>query len=200
MDVPQQTRTQRLAAALLTDRDKQAPDRTDIIKCFMCGCSMMYRGSRFCSDRCRDSYDSGKPAYEQDWRQPSNPEHAPMAGLKVIAASPGIEVGSGYYVAPFGQVPVTPTRNGFKIKCAGCDREFESLGLKHCSTECIRRDRERQENRKVLADAGIEIAPKKRCEVCGTVIPKFRNGRAVSSKTRFCSPKCSNKARKALQS
>ena len=105
-----QTQTQRLAAALLADRDKPTTDRTDIIKCFMCGCLMVYRGSRFCSDRCRDCYDSGEPAYEQDWRRSANLEHALMADLKIVAGPPGIEVGSGYYIAPFGQVPIAPTR------------------------------------------------------------------------------------------
>lgn len=194
----QQIRSQRLAAALLADRGKPAPDRADITKCFMCGYSMVYRGNRFCSDRCCDFYDSSEPGYEQDWRQPPNPEHAPMAALKVVAGPPGIEVGSSYYSAIFDRAPMEmqPTREGFKIICAGCEREFESLGLRYCSAECDRRDRERQQNRKVLADAGIEIAPKKRCEVCGVVIPKWRNGRAVSKKTRFCSPKCARKGAK----
>ena len=196
----EQTQAQRLAAVLLADRDRPAQHRDDIVKCFMCGHSMLYRGSCFCGDRCRGFYDSGDPAYEQEWLQPPNPEHAPLAALKVIAGPPSVEVGSSYYGGTvFGRVVMAPTRDGFKIKCPGCDREFESLGLRHCSADCGRRGRERQESRKVLADAGIEIAPKKRCEVCGTVIPKWRNGRAVSSKTRFCSSKCAARARRPNQ-
>src|SRR3974390_1332294 len=37
----------------------------DITKCFSCGYSMTYRGSRFCSDRCRECYDAGNLSYEQ---------------------------------------------------------------------------------------------------------------------------------------
>ena len=44
------TRTERLAEAILADRNRPPAERTDIAKCFMCGTGMMYRGTRFCSD------------------------------------------------------------------------------------------------------------------------------------------------------
>ena len=37
----------------------------------------------------------------------------------------------------------------------------------------------------------------KECESCGARIPTWRKGRRVSSKTRVCSSKCGQKARKA---
>ena len=59
LDVSKQMtkRTERLAEAILADRNRPSAERTDIAKCFMCGTGMMYRGSRFCSPRCRDFYD-----------------------------------------------------------------------------------------------------------------------------------------------
>ena len=76
------------------------------------------------------------------------------------------------------------------IRCAGCQKEFESKGLRSCSAQCERRYRESQDNRRVAAEAGIELAAKRRCVECGTVIPKWRNGRQVSKAARFCSARC----------
>lgn len=47
-----------------------------------------------------------------------------------------------------------------------------------------------------MAEAGIEPAAKRRCAVCAAVIPAWRKGRKVSSATRFCSPKCSRRAKR----
>ena len=63
-------RTERLAEAILADRNRPSAERTDIAECFMCGTGMMYRGSRFCSPRCRDFYDDGVPGHDHDWRRP----------------------------------------------------------------------------------------------------------------------------------
>ena len=50
-----------------------------------------------------------------------------------------------------------------------------------------------------MAEAGIEAAPKKRCAApgCDAVIPKWKNGRQVSARVTFCSPKCRVKAHRA---
>ena len=87
---------------------------------------------------------------------------------------------------------------GFPIDCAHCRKGFDSKGLRCCSTECERRYRERQENLAVMAEVGMEPTPKRLCE-CGAAIPKFRKGRQVSSATRFCSPKCAQRARQRSQ-
>ena len=39
---------------------------------------------------------------------------------------------------------------GFHIDCAHCRKEFESLGLRCCTTECERAHREREENLALL--------------------------------------------------
>jgi hypothetical protein len=141
--------TERLAKALLADRNRPVTERTDIGKCFVCERGMMYRGSRFCSERCREWFDAGN--------------------------QPPIE-------------PVLKTR----INCANCGQEFDSKGLRCCSTKCERRYRDRQDNLAIMAEVGIEAAPKRRCAnpECAEIIPKWRNGRRVRSDQRFCSPKC----------
>jgi hypothetical protein len=177
-------------------RDDDAKPRTDITKCFMCGYGMVYRGKRFCSDRCRDFYDANA-SHEQDWLQPPNCEDVPLGELRVIAGPPGVEIGSRYYVGIFGRelMLMKRTRHGFTIRCAGCQKEFESKGLRCCSSDCERRYREREGNLAVMAAAGIQPATKRKCETCGTGIPKWRNGRQVSKATRFCSTRCSRKAK-----
>jgi predicted nucleic acid-binding Zn ribbon protein len=106
------SKAERLAAAILADWQRTTPDRTDIGACFMCGRGMIYRGTRFCSDRCRDHFDTGAPGHEQEWRQ------------REIA-----------YTYLDGR-PMAKTRTGFKIACACCGTEFDSKGLRCCSTAC----------------------------------------------------------------
>jgi predicted nucleic acid-binding Zn ribbon protein len=127
------TQTERLAAALLADRNRKTIERTDIGACFTCARGVIYRGSRFCSDRCRDYYDTGAPGCEQDWRQPD------------IA-----------YAYLDGR-PMAKGVHGFKINCAHCAKEFDSRGLRCCSTECERGYREREQNRATLAEVGVGL-------------------------------------------
>jgi predicted nucleic acid-binding Zn ribbon protein len=165
------TREQRLASALLADRNRIKVERTDVVRCFTCGYGMIYRGSRFCSERCRDFYDAG---------------NAPLSEQKIV------------YRFRDGR-PMQETAKGLRIPCAHCRRDFESLGVRCCSIECERRYRERKDNLAIMAEVGMEAAPPKRtCAGCGERIPMWRKGRRVSSATRFCSPKCGAKyARKA---
>ena len=166
-------KTERLAAALLADRERPTIHH-NIIPCFVCANKFIYRGrqgelnGRFCSMRCQDWYDAvNKPVNEEivyRWRD--------------------------------GR-PMRMGPKGFYIDCAYCQKEFESLGLRCCSVECERSYHEREENLAVMAEAGIEPKAKRQCESCGARIPTWRKGRRVSSKTRFCSSKCGQKARKA---
>ena len=93
--------------------------------------------------------------------------------------------------------PMKKGGKGFYIDCAHCRKEFESVGPECCSTDCERSCRERQDNLAVMAQAGIEPKAKRRCLQCGTVIPQWRKGRRVSKAVRFCSEKCSKRARRA---
>ena len=102
-----------------------------------------------------------------------------------------------------GNPPITELRrtaHGFEIKCAGCGKDFESKGLRCCSDNCERRYVERQRNLGIMAEVGIEPAAKKHCAAsgCTNTIPKWRNGRRVSSTTRFCSDRCSRRSKTAV--
>jgi hypothetical protein len=190
------SRVKRLTEALLADRHRGETERTDITKCFMCGFGMLYRGSSFCSDRCRDFYDAGEPGHEQNWLHGPKTESLPLTNLKVIAGPPSIEIGSFYH--HLGDLPATPTKctvAGYMVRCTGCGKKFESRGLRCCSGDCWRRYKQRQENLALMAEAGIEPLPKKLCATCGGKIPTWRNGRRVSKATRFCSPKCARAGR-----
>jgi predicted nucleic acid-binding Zn ribbon protein len=83
------------------------------------------------------------------------------------------------------------------IVCGGCQKEFESKGLRCCSIDCERAYVERQQNLAIMAEVGIEPKAKRTCERtgCNARIPQWRNGRRVSSKTRFCSRRCQEKSR-----
>jgi hypothetical protein len=197
-------RQQRLTEALLADRSRVDTDRGDVVACRVCGNTFRYKRRRgelngnFCSVRCQDWYDAGNPA-------PSNPVNyaVPLRDYVVIAGPASLEIGSSYYGGTFGDqedAGMKPTTTGFRIQCAHCAQQFESLGLRCCSLECERGYCERQQNLAVMAEVGIEPGPKRQCANpgCGARIPTWRKGRKVSSLTRFCSPKCARKARTAI--
>jgi predicted nucleic acid-binding Zn ribbon protein len=141
-------KTAAIAAAIERDllRADDAPS-TNIVTCFSCGFSMTYRGSRFCSDRCRDWYDVGNPGCDQDWLRQTR------------------------------QPVIRPGRYGYFIRCAHCGKEFESKGLRCCSADCERGYRGRKDNLAIMAEVGIEPAAKRRCEVCSAALPKWSKGR-----------------------
>jgi hypothetical protein len=152
-----------------------------IIDCFSCGRSMVDRGPRFCSVRCRDWFDAGNPPYEPldtgrlygaTWRHVAGPH-------------------PGYLPKPLRMAgKLTEAGRGFYLDCAGCGKEFESGSLCCCSTACERAYVARQKN---LADMLDAPAAKRRCEQCGGDIPRWRNGRKVSKSARFCGPRCQQK-------
>jgi hypothetical protein len=149
------------------------------VKCFGCGASFVFRGhhgdnsGRFCSDRCRENYDAGLPAYDPDYASKLNPR---------------------WYSLPIG-------KEGFLIECRGCGKRFDSRGWAFCSNECKRASRRQQENAAILAEVGMEAPTKRRCceaPGCLNTIPIWRNGRRVSKAARFCKASCAAKARKPL--
>jgi hypothetical protein len=188
-------RQEQIAAAIRRDLLRDYDDKcSDAIRCGSCGRGMTRRrGNLFCSECCRTWYDAGNPGHAQDWRQPK-PSFG-IAGWKVIAGSPGVEVGSD----PYAKLKPRDRRQreiGVWIECAHCGRSHDSKGLRCCSAECERRYSERQDNLRLMAEVGIEPAGKRRCECCGAVIPKWRNGRRVRRTAQFCSDGCARKARR----
>jgi hypothetical protein len=175
-------RAERLAANLLADRERQRErPKHDIVACWSCGTTYVYRGRQgdlngnFCSMRCQDWYDDGNPSFERQ-RELSRVTYTYLDGR-----------------------PMRAGRDGFYIACKHCNKEFESLGLRCCSTDCERSYRESQERRAVLKEVGIEPTSRRMCERvgCDRPIPKWKNGRQVSSKVRFCSDLCRKRAAKA---
>ena len=157
--------------------DARPPNNT--VQCFSCGYGMTYRGSRFCSDRCREWYDGGDPGFAQDWLERER------TAWRVIA---GTTVGTEYH-----DPDLKPTRAGCLIDCAHCGKEFDSKGLRCCSRDCEQSYRERKDNLAVMAEVGMVPTAKRQCQSCGARIPKWRAGRKVSSATRFCSRKCARR-------
>jgi hypothetical protein len=74
---------------------------------------------------------------------------------------------------------------GWIISCPGCRCEFESQGLRCCAADCEGRLCEHAENIELMAE---EPKAKPKCSVpgCDNPIPKWRNGRRMSTRARFC--------------
>lgn len=177
---------------MIADRERDQTETQNIAQYFMCNHGMVYRGKRFCSDCCRDYYDDGNAGCAQTWLQ-ANPGFG-ITGWTVVAGPPGVDVGSDPY-ATFRPSDRRQGSKGVVIDCAACAKPFDSTGLRCCSTTCERRYREREENLKLIAEAGIELAAKRKCAECGDPIPTWRNGRRVSRATRYCSARCQQRSK-----
>jgi hypothetical protein len=81
------------------------------------------------------------------------------------------------------------------IQCCGCNRQFDSKGLRCCSPDCERAYRQREDLEAELISDPFR-AVKRKCEGCGSDIPNWRRGRRVSAKTRFCSRRCGDENRR----
>ncbi len=172
--------TSNLARAIERDLLAERPRSAPAPECFACGRGYVPKPSggddstRFCGNRCCEAYDAGFPAYDPTYHHKSNPR---------------------WYGLPIGP-------KGFLIDCACCGERFDSKGRRCCSIECERGLGAKRETDRLKAEAGIEyvskMGAKRRCQGpgCPHDIPRWRNGRAVSKATRFCSPKCSHTARK----
>jgi hypothetical protein len=171
----------------LEDREarakREAPAAT--ATCFRCSKSFAYRGprgdnsGRFCSDACRIEYDTPRAFTFDPFK---------MTRWRVIAGG-----NPGFLVA----TPMTPKPGGWRVACRGCGKRFESHGWAYCSRDCKSVSAERMANRAAMADVGMDLPAKRRCQCpgCDNTIPVWRKGRRVSKTARFCSDKCSAKAR-----
>jgi hypothetical protein len=205
-ETPRQSRADKLAAALLADRQREHVEH-NIVPCFACGTTSDYEGrrgdlnGRFCSMRCQEWFDDGNPGHERQQEHDRKLLTKSVADFRVVAGPPGLEAGAPYYATVFPKdFKFTPMRReGFYIACKHCNKEFESKGLRCCSKECENAYREAEERRAKLKEAGIEPTAKRQCEClgCDRTIPKWKNGRQVSAKVRFCSDLCRKRAAKA---
>ena len=180
-----------LAERLLEDRARTSnPEQAGDTPCFHCSKMFVYRGpngdnsGRFCSDRCRAEYDhpgsfSFDPFKVNRWR--------PAAGgdPRYLVATPMTRVSGG----------------GWRSACRGCGKMFESMGWAYCKPGCRRASSERAEAVAVMAEIGMDAPVKRQCQSpgCTNTIPEWRNGRAVSTVARYCTPACGQRARKAAK-
>jgi hypothetical protein len=177
----------KLARQILDDRAKPRP-APRVGCCFLCGRSYSTQSldgdssTQFCSAKCRGAYDAGialavepNPFVVDQWR--------------VIAGPPP------------GRMPKAPRmmgRHGFYIDCLHCKREFESRGLRCCSAECGRALKSRADTAATMAEVGMVLIEKRKCESCGGDIPNwtgegFKRHRTRKSQ-RYCSARCQRKA------
>src|SRR5262249_53309622 len=74
-----------IAALIERDLLKAHEAKTsNTIQCFSCGRGIIYKASRFCSQRCRDWYDGGNPGHAQDWIKRAKDGDASMLDGYVI--------------------------------------------------------------------------------------------------------------------
>jgi hypothetical protein len=153
--------------AILADRLK--PSRTQqhqVGPCLKCGRSCVQTESQFCSDGCRKSFESD--------------------GRRYVPPPTTVEI-LGRHL-PQG-------RNGVFIVCPGCNKRFESLGLRYCSKDC----QNKPDLRESMGPLAEDEDRRRRCQApgCTRRIPLFRNGRAVPKSTKYCSESCGARARRA---
>lgn len=65
--------------------------------CFLCGRGIVYRGSRFCSERCRDGFDLGLSPFDPNQVRALNA--VPLGAWRVVAGPPGVCIGERYWGA-----------------------------------------------------------------------------------------------------
>ena len=172
-----------LARAILADRERLSDEDTGPVLtegsptlCFACRRSFMYhldpadgRNVRFCSWRCQNAYDDPGIVYSDPVIRYTYRDERRMM----------------------------PRGAGFAHRCLGCGHEFVSKGLRCCSPACEAKHRRKEELATELSTLGVRVDTKRRkCEGCGALIPRFRKGKAVSKTVRFCSAKCSQRARR----
>jgi hypothetical protein len=180
--------------------------KDDAMSCHACGRPYMYRGphgdasGRFCSDRCRDAYDAGWPAYDPDIHEPDRRKSnwIPLGKLRVVAGPPVYDPLAGSRQLSRGIK--RRGAHGWIIECFGCGQYFDSTGLRCCSVKCERAYLDRQDAIQAMAEVGMEAPTKRKCQLegCPHYIPNWRNGRRVSQATKFCSPKCQKASKAAL--
>jgi hypothetical protein len=71
------------------------------VECFLCGYSLIYKGSRFCSDRCRQAFDAGHS--HLDPNQGRAFCALPLDRWRIVAGPPATTIGASYYGPFLGQ-------------------------------------------------------------------------------------------------
>jgi predicted nucleic acid-binding Zn ribbon protein len=124
-----------------------------IVHCWVCNHSYRDRGSRFCSARCREHYDSGAPIYDR--HRTEKIFDVPLGSWRIIAGPPGAVIGGCYYASILDRRQCwqprhepqarKATRRDVPVMCATCGKVVERRmrGQICCSARCRDRGRGR---------------------------------------------------------
>jgi hypothetical protein len=159
------------AAAKLTTRMPMAHSDKDPIDCFACGRSVIYRGSRFCSERCREAFDNGLPPHDPNYVRAVNKQ--PLDSWIIVAGPPGSRIGERYWdIIPDRpgrakrHASTLPVRTASPMPC-----DDENTGIR-----CRQQEGVRQPMKKTAT-----------CKQCGNPLRVIkRRGR----KRQYCNNKC----------
>jgi hypothetical protein len=166
-------RTSTIATIIARDTLADRPDTTvDLTRCFLCSRTFSAGkgfgiNGRFCSRLCVEAYDGG---YQH--REPGARYTHPARG------------------------------EGFHINCKACRRPFVSKGLRCCSEACERRLKEQADIAETMASVKMESTGyvSRKCSQCNGAIPRYtgsgRKRRETRQDARFCSKRCSDRARR----
>jgi predicted nucleic acid-binding Zn ribbon protein len=146
---------------------------TAIVHCWVCNYSFRDRGSRFCSARCREHYDSGASAYDR--HHAGKVFDVPLRSWKVVAGPPASMLGASYYTPLLGrshchQQHEAQAREAMRrdepVVCCNpaCGRTIRRRmrRQKYCSTRCRKADHPRAKIRGMRGDAKSRTTPLKR--------------------------------------
>jgi hypothetical protein len=99
-----------------------------------------------------------------------------------------------------GYLPTLAMRRGpvgWFIRCVGCGKEFESVGLAHCGETACRAAAQRKSTTEGYTPKPIREGARLCACGCGRAIPRYTpTGRLTSKATRFFSDACSAKSRR----
>ena len=114
---------------------------------------------------------------------PTDPALAGVLAMACFACGRPYLRGDGRFCSPkcrlafdggfmAGDIVAKP-RDGVPLICCGCNRTFVSKGLRCCSAACERRLHEKAANAAVLAEVGMEVPAKRKCQECGRDIARW---------------------------
>jgi hypothetical protein len=86
----------------------------EITACHMCGKGII--AARFCSDRCRAACDVGFPRHDPHYDRKA--AASKLAGWRIVAGPPGMEIGAAYYTPFLDAVAARPRRVRKRLKVA----------------------------------------------------------------------------------
>jgi hypothetical protein len=110
-------KTSTIARAIERDLLREREEKPDAPHCHACGRPYLYRppppdgddsSRRFCSARCRESYDDGLPAWSGVAEKEGHRWTPSLTGWRIIAGPPQVEIGSNPWEQFVNRSPKRP--------------------------------------------------------------------------------------------